>query len=237
MQSSSTVYLIPIWLHADFNTATIPPYTFEVLECCEVFFVEHEKSARQFIKKIIPNFDINAREWHKIEKGNEESLLPILKKVVLENKKIGVMSEAGCPGVADPGQLLVQFAQQMGVQINPLVGASSILLALMASGMNGQTFMFHGYLPIQPDERKKKIVQLEAESKKNNCTQIFIEAPYRNDAMMEALLQTLQPSTNICIGKNITAVNESIITKKAVEWKTQKPFLHKELVIFLIHVH
>jgi 16S rRNA (cytidine1402-2'-O)-methyltransferase len=144
-------------------------------------------------------------------------------------------SEAGCPGIADPGQVLIAAAQEMNCTIKPLVGPSAVLLALMASGMNGQQFEFTGYLPIDSAERAKKIKELEKDSAKNNSTKIFIETPYRNNPLLESLLQHCSPNTRLCIGVNITAADESIVTKTVSAWKIKKPELHKLPAIFLLY--
>ena len=145
------------------------------------------------------------------------------------------MSEAGCPGIADPGQILINIAQQNNAKVIPLVGPNSILLALMASGMNGQCFQFVGYLPVDAHERKKKITELENESSKKNCTQIFIETPYRNNQLLNDILLTAKAETLLCIGVDITSANEFIQTKKIKDWKKNKPELHKRAAIFLLY--
>ena len=147
---------------------------------------------------------------------------------------IGILSEAGCPGVADPGQVLVAKAHELNETVKPLVGPSSILLALMASGMNGQAFCFNGYLPIDGAERKKALLQLEEDAIKKNTAQIFIETPFRNDALLKEILQSCKPSTRLCIAVDITSATESISTKKIQEWKTSIPVLHKRPAIFLL---
>jgi 16S rRNA (cytidine1402-2'-O)-methyltransferase len=157
------------------------------------------------------------------------------KQKIKEAKNIGIISEAGCPGVADPGQQLIAIAQQMNVLVKPLVGPNSILLALMASGMNGQQFQFAGYLPIDIAERTKAIRHLESESKQKNCTQIFIETPYRNNQLLETLTKTLHPQTSICVAVDLTASTEMIQTKTAQQWKTAIPQLHKRPAIFLLY--
>jgi 16S rRNA (cytidine1402-2'-O)-methyltransferase len=149
-------------------------------------------------------------------------------------KTVGIISEAGCPGVADPGQLLVEAAHEAGAMIKPLVGPSSILLALMASGMNGQHFCFNGYLPVDNINRMKALKKLETEALKNNCTQIFIETPYRNIQLLDAIVQSCQPSTRLCIAASITSPEELIKTKTVGEWKKSKPDIHKKPAIFLL---
>lgn len=227
------VYLIPTVLHEE-ALETIPAYILEAVKDCTVFFVEQEKTARRFLKKMWKEMVIDDYQWfaiHKAETSVKANFIQLLKS----GKNIGIISEAGCPGIADPGQILVEAAQQIGATVKPLVGPSSILLALMASGMNGQGFQFHGYLPIDTVERKKKIKELETDSHKRNCTQLFIETPYRNNALIKDLLQSCRQETKLCIAVDITAPAESIQTKTIQEWKNQIPDIHKRLAIFLLH--
>lgn len=227
------VYLIPTVLHEE-ALETIPAYILEAVKDCTVFFVEQEKTARRFLKKMWKEMVIDDYQWfaiHKAESSVKANFIQLLKS----GKNIGIISEAGCPGIADPGQILVEAAQQIGATVKPLVGPSSILLALMASGMNGQGFQFHGYLPIDTVERKKKIKELESDSHKRNCTQLFIETPYRNNALIKDLLQSCRQETKLCIAVDITAPAESIQTKTIKEWKNQIPDIHKRLAIFLLH--
>jgi 16S rRNA (cytidine1402-2'-O)-methyltransferase len=174
---------------------------------------------------------IDNYEWHVINENAKETF----RKKIREGKNIGILSEAGCPGVADPGQELIAIAQTMNVEIKPLVGPSSILLALMASGMNGQEFHFSGYLPIDDLQRTKKIRELESASAKNNCTQLFIETPYRNNQLIAAVLKNCQPGTRFCIAVDITGKNEWIRTQTIMEWKKEIPDIHKRPAIFLLH--
>lgn len=164
-----------------------------------------------------------------------DAIQPDFRQMILDGKNIGIISEAGCPGVADPGQALVAIAQQMNVEVKPLVGPNSILLALMASGMNGQQFQFTGYLPIENQQRIKAIKELEAESQRKNCTQIFIETPYRNNQLIDSIIKTCKPSTQLCIAADLTGKNEWIKTKTIAEWQKSKPDIHKRPAIFLIH--
>jgi len=200
---------------------------------CQVIFAENERTARRFLKAMDREIVIDNFEWHTIHKAEQEAL-EIFKQKMKEGKNIAIISEAGCPGIADPGQVLVHEAQKMNAEIKPLVGPSSILLALMASGFNGQHFSFHGYLPIDNLERIKKLKQLEEESFRKKCTQIFIETPYRNNKMVETILEHCHPDTNLCIASEITSPNEFIKAKKIKEWKDKKPDLHKKPVIFLL---
>ena len=176
---------------------------------------------------------IDNYQWYTIHKAETEVLTAFTQHLKKEDT-IGILSEAGCPGIADPGQILVAKAQEMNTYIKPLVGPSSILLALMASGMNGQSFCFNGYLPIDGAERRKAILQLEEESIRRNVTQLFIETPFRNDAMLKELLQSCKPATRLCIAVDITAVTEMVQTKTIAEWKHAIPQLHKRPAIFLL---
>ena len=232
MTQTGSVILIPVFLYED-AIETIPAYISEAIAKCEVFFVENERTARRFIKKIRKETIIDDYEWftiHKAEVAIKKQFTDRLK----QGKTIGILSESGCPGIADPGQLLIEAAQLLNAGIKPLVGPNSILLALMASGMNGQKFQFNGYLPIENLERRKAIKELETYSIKNNCTQLFIETPYRNNPLLKEMLESCNPNTLICIASNITAPQESIKTKTVKEWKLQVPDLHKQLVIFLL---
>lgn len=230
--SNGKVYLVPTFLYEDV-LETIPSYVTDAVKDCEVFFVENERSARRYLKKLWREMVIDDYRWFTIHKAEQEVQAQFL-SLLREGKTIGIISEAGCPGVADPGQLLVEAAQKAGVTVKPLVGPSSILLALMASGMNGQCFQFVGYLPIDNAARKKSIRDLEAESAKKNCTQIFIETPYRNNQMLNDLLQTCREETRICVAADITAPSEMIRTQTVKQWKKQLPELHKRPVIFLL---
>lgn len=227
-----TVYLIPTFLHED-ALHVLPAYLTDAIKDCQVFFVENEKTTRRFFKKLWKEMVIDDHQWHTIHKAEDEVKAAFI-RTLKEGKNIGIVSEAGCPGIADPGQLLIEAAQQIGAVVKPLVGPSSILLALMASGMNGQCFQFHGYLPIDSVERKKKIKELELDSRKRDCTQIFIETPYRNNALIKDVLDSCQAETRFCIAVDITAPSESIQTKQVKQWKQNVPDIHKRLGIFLL---
>lgn len=229
------VYLIPSLLDEN-GLEAIPVYVLDAIKNCEVFFVENERTARRFLKQLWKEMVIDQYEWFPIHKAEEQAAQAFRQKL-REGKTIGIISEAGCPGVADPGQLLVAAAQEMNVEIKPLVGPNSILLALMASGMNGQQFRFVGYLPIDNQQRIQYIREMEADSAKKNCTQIFIETPYRNNQLLETLLKTCKPSTRLCLAANITGEKEWIKTKEVAEWKKEKIDIHKQPAIFLLLAH
>ena len=228
----SIVYLIPSLLD-ETAIRTIPSYIIEAVKNCQVFFVENERTSRRFLKQLWKEMVIDNYEWFTIHKTEEEAITAFKQKIK-EGKTIGIISEAGCPGVADPGQLLIAAAQEMNVEVKPLVGPNSILLALMASGMNGQQFHFAGYLPIDNQQRMQAIRELEIESKKKNCTQLFIETPYRNNQLIEVILKTCHSSTRLCIAVDITGEKEWIKTKTIAEWKKDTIDIHKRPAIFLL---
>ena len=200
---NALVYLIPTVLHEGV-TECLPAYLLDAVKQCDLFFVENERTARRQLKLSWKEMVIDNYGWVNMQKVTDE-VAGLFRKAIQENKTIGIISEAGCPGVADPGQQLVAIAQERNVAVKPLVGPNSILLALMASGMNGQSFQFTGYLPIEMPERVKAIKALESESRQKNCTQIFIETPYRNNPLLETLVKTCQPQTKICVAVDLTA--------------------------------
>ena len=226
------VYLVPSFL-SDESTETIPIYVLNAVKDCQVIFAENERTARRFLKSICKEIIIDDYEWHTIHKVEKEQI-NIFKQKLKEGKNIAIISEAGCPGIADPGQILIHEAQKLNAIVKPLIGPSSILLALMASGLNGQQFCFSGYLPIDNMERNKKIKQLEEESIKEKKTQIFIETPFRNNKIVEAVLQNCKPATQLCIAVEITSPWELIKTKTVAEWQKEKIDLHKKSAIFLL---
>jgi 16S rRNA (cytidine1402-2'-O)-methyltransferase len=226
------VYLLPMLLHEE-GWEAIPGDTQKWIAQCDAFFVENEKTTRRFFKKVWKEMIIDHYIWHPIHKV-EEAQINLFKELLQQGKNIGIVSEAGCAGIADPGQLLVAAAQTIGATVKPYTAPSSLLLALMASGMNGQNFQFHGYLPIDQNERKKKIQSLEAEANLKGSTQLFIETPYRNNQLFEAIVQYCHPQTRLCIGVDITGPEELIKTAPIAYWKAHKPDLHKKLAVFLL---
>lgn len=230
------VYLIPSLLQEE-GIDAIPPYITEAIKNCQVFFVENERTTRRFFKQLwkafLPEQEIiiDDYEWLVINEASG----PVFRQKIKEGKTIGIISEAGCPGVADPGQALIAIAQEMKVTVKPLAGPNSILLALMASGMNGQQFQFTGYLPIDNHLRVKALKELEVESAKKKCTQIFIETPYRNNQLIEAILKNCTPTTRLCIAVDITGSKEWIKTMTVNEWKKEIPDIHKRPAIFLLY--
>jgi 16S rRNA (cytidine1402-2'-O)-methyltransferase len=228
------VYLIPSELSEGVITP-IPAYVIDAVKKCNVFFVENERTTRRYLKRIWKEMVIDDYEWVPIHKAENGVLMPF-EQAIKAGKTIGIISEAGCPGIADPGQLLVARAQQLGVLVKPLVGPSSILLALMASGLNGQSFKFNGYLPIDSGERRKTLQRLEEAVHKEGTTQIFIETPYRNEPMLKSILDNCQAETMLCIAIDIThPQSEFIRTLSLKRWKSEKtPDIHKKPAIFLL---
>ena len=226
------VLLLPMLLHEE-GWEALPKDVAVWIQSCDAFFVENEKTTRRFFKKIWKEMVIDDYQWfpiHQVEAAQVEIFVQLLKS----GKTIGIVSEAGCAGIADPGQILVGAAQKLGAIVKPYMGPSSILLSLMASGFNGQGFTFNGYLPIDAAERKKKILQLEQIVHSNGIAQLFIETPYRNNQLLEAILQACHPNTQLCIGVDITGPTESIKTATLQYWKNNKPELHKRLAIFIL---
>ena len=231
--SVATVYLIPAFLDES-ALAPLPAYLLDSIKACSVFFVENERSARRYCKALWKEMVIDEYQWFPIQKAEAE-VIATFRQNLKSGATIGIISEAGCPGVADPGQLLTEAAHEAGATVRPLVGPSSILLALMASGMNGQQFRFAGYLPVEAAGRAKALKDLESESARLHSTQIFIETPYRNNQMVEAILQNCKPTTLFCIAANLTGPAEFIRTRTIADWKKSKtPDLHKQPAIFCL---
>ncbi len=230
----SKLYLIPSLLGNDDFQRSVSSFNLQIVDQIRLFVVENEKSARKFIKTILPEKKQSELEIYILDKNTSGEELHELAQLFKREESIGIISEAGLPAVADPGSKLVRLAHENGIQVIPLVGASSILLALMASGMNGQQFMFHGYLPIDKLERKKVIQKLESDSRKNHCAQIFMETPYRNNQMLEDLVKFCQPTTSVCVAANLTMEDEFILTQSVKKWAQKKTDLHKKPAIFIL---
>lgn len=226
------LFLIPSVIAEGTQEQVIPSSVKEVVRSLKFFLAEDIRTARRYFSSLKVVESIEALQFDVLNKDTLQADLPRLLKPVLEGNDIGVISESGCPGVADPGALAVAYAHQHDIQVVPLVGPSSILLALMASGLNGQRFAFHGYLPIDAREASTVIRDLERESKTKNQTQIFIETPYRNNSILEYLLKTLQPTTLLSIALDITGSAESIKTKSVKEWKAENPSFTKRPAVF-----
>jgi len=234
--SKGKLYMIPTTLGESDVAKVLPLSVKETIHQLDEFIVEHSKTARAFLKLMEIPTPQNEIKFHTLNKHTEAQELHAFLSGCRNGKNIGLISDAGCPGVADPGAEIANLAHQEDIQIIPLVGPSSILLSLMASGMNGQSFAFNGYLPIDKSDVKKKLKDLERISRSYDQTQMFIETPYRNTKLIETLYQTLQSNTKLCIACDISLNTEYIRTRTIAEWKrTAKPELHKRPCIFLIH--
>ena len=230
---SGKLYLIPTTMGAANPMQVLPIQVKEIMQDLDIYIVENEKTARRHIKQLLPEKQQSILKFFSLNKFTEASEIPSFLNDCKEGKDIGLLSEAGCPGVADPGAEIVKIAHNEAIQVIPLVGPSSILLAMMGSGMNGQRFTFNGYLPIDKKERKKEIKDLERLSFEKNEAQIFIETPYRNNKLLEDLLQFLHPTTRLCVACDLTLPTEYIVTKPVSEWKKTKTHLHKRPAIFI----
>jgi 16S rRNA (cytidine1402-2'-O)-methyltransferase len=236
MKPLGKLYLLPVPLGEDADpTQVLPETVARSIEFIDYYIVENEKTARRFIKSILPSKKQPELKLSLLNKHTQPSDHLEFIKPCLEGMNVGLMSEAGCPGVADPGAAIVKIAHEKGIQVVPLVGPSSILLAMMASGMNGQSFAFNGYLPIDKGEKKSALKNFEKLSQDKSQSQLFIETPYRNNKLLEDLLQTLQSNTHLCIACDITLPTEYIKTKTVAQWKKETVDLHNRPCIFIIH--
>lgn len=234
MNTNGKVFLIPTTLGENEPLEVLPISIKRAIEEIDHYIVENEKTARRFIKKISSKKSQSALHIEVLNKYTEPQSIPTFLQPCFEGHNVGILSEAGCPGIADPGADVVKIAHEKGIQVVPLVGPSSILLALMASGMNGQSFAFNGYLPIDTAERKKAIKKMEKIAIDQQQSQICIETPYRNDKLFAEMLKTLSSKTLICVACDITLSTEYIATKTVETWKKVPIDLHKRPAIFII---
>ena len=234
MQPKGKLYLIPNTLGETAPLEVLPFLVKKAIEEIDIYIVENEKIARRFIKNICPKKSQPELHISLINKYTEETDIPDMLLPCLDGQNIGVISDAGCPGIADPGANVVEQAHLKGIKVVPLVGPSSILMAMMASGFNGQNFSFNGYLPIDKRERRLEIKRLERLSEEYNQSQLFIETPYRNNQMLESIISTLQPQSKLCVACDITLPTEYIKTLTANDWKKIKVDLHKRPTLFII---
>lgn len=229
------LYLIPCPLGDVPPLAVLPASVQTTIEKIDHYIVEHQKNARRFIKSISPEKEQSSLKLQEINKFTLPEEIPAMLNPCLEGFDVGVISDAGCPGIADPGARAVHYAHENGIKVVPLVGPSSILLAMMASGFNGQNFTFNGYLPIEKSERKSELKRLEKLSKDFDQSQLFIETPYRNNQMLQSLIDILNPQTRICVACDITLPSEYIKTAPTSVWKKIKVDLHKRPTLFIVH--
>jgi len=230
----TALYLIPVTLGDNPPANVLPSLNFEIISGLNEFIVEDVRSARRFLRKagFTKNFD--EVTFHVLDKHTSKIEIPTFINSLKEGKPVGLLSEAGTPCVADPGSEIVKMCQSLKIKIIPLVGPSSIILALMASGFNGQQFIFHGYLPVDKEARNRRIREIENMAHRENYTQIFIETPYRNNQLFEALLATCQDKTMICVASNLTTAEEFIATKTVAAWKKATVDLNKKPTVFLL---
>jgi 16S rRNA (cytidine1402-2'-O)-methyltransferase len=234
MSKKGKLYLIPTILGENTQLShIIPPYVKEIVNTIDHYIVENEKSARHYLKKLEIQKPIQELKLYPLNRQTTAKEYSEYLKPASEGYNIGVISEAGCPGIADPGAEIVSLAHKNKIQVVPLTGPSSLLLALMASGLNGQSFAFHGYLPIDKKDKAKKMKDLERISKQFNQTQLFIETPYRNQKMLEDLIETLHPDTLLCVATDITLPSEEIYTLPVWQWKKKQINLQKRPAVFL----
>lgn len=228
------LYLVPNTLGNPYTADTIPEGIKDRVKPISIFIVENLRNARRYLKSLNKEIQIDSLTFFELNEHTSPELIPSFLDGLERGMDAAVISEAGVPGVADPGAIVVRLAHEKGIRVVPLTGPSSILLALMASGLNGQSFCFHGYLPVKTPDRIRKIREIEQVAVRNRETQLFIEAPYRNNALLSDILETCHPSTLLCIAADITLETEFIFTKTTGEWKKKKPALHKRPVIFLL---
>lgn len=232
---SGTLYLIPVPISETDLSLVVPNYNSELVNSLTYFIAEDAKNARRFLKQC--NYaDISKAEIAELNEHTKSNSVSELIKPLIEGKNVGLLSDAGCPGIADPGADVVKLAHQKNIVVKPLIGPSSIVLSIMASGFNGQNFAFVGYLPIEKPQRSKRIKELESLALKSNQAQFFIETPYRNGQLFDDLIQTLQPETLLFIGINLTSSTEKLLSKSVKMWRqAPKPDFHKIPVVFGIY--
>lgn len=230
-----TLYMVPVTLGDDNLSYVIPADVMQLVQNLEYFVVENEKSARRFLGSVKTHKPVRELNFQLLNEHSVEKDLPALIAPLLAGHNVGMLSEAGCPGIADPGASLAALAHKKNIRVTPLVGPSSILLGLMASGFNGQQFTFLGYLPSDKAARVNKLKEIEKQSQCLNETQIFIETPYRNQHMLEDILASCAANTKLCIAKNVSLETEFVVSKTIAEWKkTELPDLHKQPTVFLL---
>lgn len=234
--SFGTLYMIPTTLGKTPSNNSLPEYTLQIIRTLDTLAVENIQSAAKFLRWVgdtVPEYKI---DFYPLNKKTPEHEIFSFLKPLKSGRNMGVLSEAGAPGIADPGAKLVKMAHKNGIRVVPLIGPSSVLLAMMASGFNGQSFSFHGYLPIDAKQRKQVIIQLEGESRRHDRSQIFMEAPYRNNEIVKTILENCSPETRLCIATDITLESEFIVSKEVGEWqKGNVPDLHKRPSIFILY--
>ena len=229
-----TLYLLPVWLGDQGDPDDMPARNAAIAAGIRLYFAEHERTARHMLRRLVPTIVLPDLEIHRLDKDSTDPEIASYVDMLRSGKDAAIVSESGMPAVADPGARLVKAAQVAGIRVVPLIGPSSLLLALAASGMNGQQFRFHGYLPREPHERRKAIQHWEQEVIRTGATQIFIETPYRNDALLEDMLRAARPDTLLCVASNITQTDESILTLPIAVWRQRAVRIGKVPAVFLL---
>jgi 16S rRNA (cytidine1402-2'-O)-methyltransferase len=232
--ATGTLYLVPVTLGGADAGMLLPPATLEVVRRLRHFVVENPKSARHFLRAAGYPRPLRDAQMKTLDEHTPAHELPALLEALRSGHDCGLMSEAGCPAVADPGAVLVRLAHEAGIRVAPLVGPSAILLALMGSGMNGQRFAFHSYLPVDRDERARRLRELEEDASRSGASHAFIETPYRNSALLQAVLESCRPDTALCIAADLTLPTESVTTRSIAEWKKTPPVLDRRPTVFVI---
>jgi 16S rRNA (cytidine1402-2'-O)-methyltransferase len=234
-QKKGKLYLIPTPLAENTTDSMLTPVMQQIIMELDYFLVENIRTARRFVSSLKLGISIESLGFHVLDKNSKQEVVELLCAPLQTGKSIGIMSEAGCPGIADPGNLAVKYAHDHEIEVIPLVGPSSIFMALMASGFNGQSFAFHGYLPIDKAKRQHKVRELEKEVYQKEQTQIFMETPYRNEQLFQDILQNCKPFTRLCVARDISGAQQMISTKSIKDWKKSKPELHKIPTVFLLY--
>lgn len=234
LRGNGVLYLMPVWLGALGGTEQLPPENIAMAGRVDLWFAEHEKTARQMLRRMLPEIDLQRQEIHRFDKDGTTAEAEALLRLMQGGRDAAVISEAGMPGIADPGALLVRAAHRIGIRVVPLTGPSSMMLALAASGLNGQRFTFHGYLPRTPQERKQAIRKIEADALRSGGAELFMETPYRNDVLLGELLQTCASSTLLTIAVDVTQPGGSVETRSISNWSKATPILGKRPAVFIL---
>lgn len=229
-----TLYLLPVWLGEAGGIEQLPPENIAIVSRVTLYFAEHEKTARHMLRRMVPAIELPRLEMVRLDKETTAQQAEAMVAMLRNGRDAAIISEAGMPGIADPGALLVSAAHRAGINVVPLIGPSSLFLALAASGLNGQRFAFHGYLPVKPAERRSMIKKLEGDAQRTGAAQLFIETPYRNDALLKDLLNDLAPATLLSIAIDLTQPGGSVTTRTIANWKKSPPVLGKRPAVFII---
>lgn len=229
-----TLFLMPVWLGEQGGIEQLPPENIALAQRIDLYFSENEKTARRMLRRMVPTIDLPSLEMHRLDKDTSVPEVMEMLGLLKNGRDAAIISEAGMPGIADPGARLVQVAQRANVNVVPLIGPTSLLLALAASGLNGQSFTFHGYIPVKPNERKQAIKRIEQDAVRTGAAQLFIETPYRNDALVADLLKECAPTTVLTIAIDITQPGGSVRSREIDRWRKEKLELGKRPAVFII---